>query len=176
MEQASKFVWRSATLGIFATAILDLWNLVRAQAFDVAPPRYELIGRWLLYMPEGRFFHDSIKAADPRVGELVAGWAGHYAIGILFAMMLLGGWGQEWLRRPRFLPALFVGLTTVVIPFLLMQPGMGSGLAGRLAADPEAARMKVVVSHLVFGVALYLAGWLMLGAQRFQSSRSKSTQ
>ena len=167
---ALSFLWRSIGLGVLATAILDLWNLARALAFDVAFPRYDLIGRWLLHMLDGRFVHDSIRAADPRTGELFAGWGGHYAIGVVFAMMLLGVWGLKWLHRPRIIPAMLVGLATVAIPYLLMQPGMGSGVAGRLSADPDAARMKVVVSHVVFGAGLYLAGWLMAAGSHLRSS------
>ena len=164
------FLWRSIILGVLATAFLDLWNLARALAFDGALPRYDLIGRWLLYMLDGRFVHDSIRAAEPRTGELLAGWGGHYAIGVVFAMMLLGVWGLRWLDRPRLIPAMLVGLVTVAIPYFLMQPGMGSGVAGRLTADPDAARMKVVVSHVVFGAGLYLAGWLMAAVARMRQS------
>ena len=170
MARGLSFLWRSTVLGALATATLDVWNLVRALAFDVALPRYDLTGRWLLYMLDGRFVHDSIRAAEPRTGELFAGWIGHYAIGVVFAMMLLGVWGLQWLHRPRLIPAMLVGLVTLAIPYFLMQPGMGSGVAGRLTADPEAARMKVVVSHVVFGAGLYLAGWLMAAGAHLRSS------
>lgn len=174
MNRILSFLWRSAVLGILATAVLDLWNLARALAFDIASPRYDLIGRWLLYMLDGRFVHDSIRVAEPRSGELMAGWTGHYVLGIVFAMMLLGGWGLKWLHRPRFIPAMIIGLVTVAVPYFLMQPGMGSGIAGRLTADPDAARLKVVVSHIVFGAGLYLAGWLMAAAARLRSTDPRS--
>lgn len=164
------FLWRSIVLGVLATAVLDLWNLARMLAFDIAFPRYDLIGRWLLHMLDGRFVHDSIRAAEPRAGELLAGWGGHYAIGVLFAMMLLAVWGLKWLHRPRLIPAMLVGLVTVAIPYFVMQPGMGSGVAGRLTADPDAARIKVIVSHVVFGAGLYLGGWLMAAVARMRQS------
>lgn len=170
MARGLTFLWRSIVVGALATAILDVWNLVRALAFDVALPRYDLIGRWLLSMLDGRFVHESIRAAEPRTGELLVGWVGHYAIGVVFAMMLLGVWGLKWLHRPRLIPAMLVGLITVAIPYFMLQPGMGSGVAGRLTADPDAARMKVVVSHVVFGAGLYLAGWLLAAVGRTRKS------
>lgn len=35
----------------------------------------------------------------------------------------------DWARRPTLLPALIVGLATAVAPPLIMQPGMGLGIA-----------------------------------------------
>jgi hypothetical protein len=154
------FLMRATVLGVAATVFLDLWNLTRAAVFDIALTRYEFIGRWLMYMLDGRFVHESIRAAEPRAGELIAGWTGHYAIGVLFAMMLLAGWGHKWLRQPRLFPVMLVAMVTCAIPFFIMQPAMGSGVLASLTPDPAAARMKVIVSHLVFGVGLYFAGWL----------------
>jgi len=165
------FVFQSVWLGVLSTAFLDGWNLMRALMFDIPLTKYELIGRWLLYMLEGQFAHDAIRSSDARAGELIAGWAGHYTIGVLFAKMLLAIWGRNWLRHPRLIPAMVIGMVTVLIPYFVMQPGMGAGIAGSLTPDPSAARMKVVVSHIVFGVGLYLAGWLVAGFRRIGQGR-----
>lgn len=150
-------------LGILATGFLDAWNLFRHLAFDVPLTNYEPVGRWLLHMMDGKFVHEHIRHAAEKPGELVAGWAGHYAIGIVFAVILVLGWGRSWLERPRPVPALIVGLVTCAIPFFIMQPAMGNGIAGHLTPDPWAARMKVIVSHIVFGFGLFAAGWLLSG-------------
>lgn len=160
MKKAVEFAFYSIAIGVLATAILDIWNFARHWLFDVPLTKYEFIGRWLLYMLEGQFHHASIRASAPRAGELLAGWAGHYAIGVLFAALLLAIWRLDWVRHPRFLPAMIIGMVTVAIPYFIMQPGMGSGIAGSLTPDPMAARMKVIVSHVVFGLGLYCAGWI----------------
>lgn len=165
---AAGFLFYSIVLGILSTLFLDLWNLLRAWLLDVPLTNYGLIGRWLLYMLDGQFVHQSIRGAAPRGGELLAGWAGHYAISMLFAMLLLAIWGRQWLRSPRLLPAMWVALVTCFIPYFLMQPGMGAGIAGSLTPDPFAARMKVFVSHVVFGVGLYWAGWLVVAVGRWR--------
>ena len=48
----------------------------------------------------------------------------------------------------------------LLAPFLLMQPGMGLGVASRRAPDPVAARIRSLVTHGVFGVGLYAAAWV----------------
>jgi hypothetical protein len=146
--------------GAGATVALDLWAIARKRVFGLPMQDYGLVGRWLAYMPRGRFRHDSIAAAAPVHGERLIGWAAHYAIGVSFAAILLGIWGLAWINHPTIGPALAVGIGTVAIPFLVMQPGMGAGIAASRTARPAAARLQSVITHAVFGVGLYGAGWL----------------
>jgi hypothetical protein len=81
-------------------------------------------------MPHGHFRHDSIVAAPAVRHERLIGWTAHYLIGILFAGVLL------------------------------MQPGMGAGIAASRTPHPAAARVQSVITHTVFGVGLYGAAWL----------------
>ncbi|MER8439119.1 DUF2938 domain-containing protein [Mesorhizobium sp. M1312] len=53
----------------------------------------------------------------------------HYAIGIVFAALLMGVWGLDWVRHPTLLPALLVGMSSIVAPFFIMQPAFGAGIA-----------------------------------------------
>lgn len=148
-------------VGSGATALTDLWALVRRRWLRIPLPDFALVGRWLGHMLRGRFRHDAIAAA-PRVrGERLIGWTAHYLIGIAFAGLLPGIWGLEWVRQPRLIPALVVGMGTVAAPFLLMQPGMGAGIAASRTARPAAARMQSLLTHTIFGVGLYAAAWIV---------------
>lgn len=158
MQKVFKVGLFSIVLGTMATAMLDVWNFARHIFFDAPLTRYEFVGRWMLHMLDGKFWHDSIKQSASMPGELIAGWMGHYMIGVFFAFLLLVGWGLKWLQRPTLMPAMMVGLITVLIPYLIMQPAMGSGIAGSLTANPQAVIIKVIVSHVIFGVGLYAAG------------------
>jgi hypothetical protein len=60
------------------------------------------------------------------------------------------------------LPALIVGLITVAAPFLIMQPGMGAGIAAK-TPNPTAARLRSLATHAVFGIGLYGSAWLVRG-------------
>jgi hypothetical protein len=64
-------------------------------------------------------------------------------------------------RQPTLAPALAVGIATVAAPFLLMQPGMGAGIAARRTPRPGSARLHSVVMHTVFGLGLYAAGLVL---------------
>lgn len=150
----------AAPVGIGATAFTDLWALARQRLFGTPRPDWGLVGRWFAHMPRGRFRHDAIAAAPAHAHELAIGWTMHYAIGIAYAALLLAIAGPEWGRHPTLCPALAVGLATVAAPFLLMQPGMGAGFFASRTPDPRVARMRTLVMHAMFGVGLYLAGWL----------------
>lgn len=150
----------SILIGTGATMVMDLWAIARKQLFGIPPPNYGLVGRWLAYMPGGRFRHDSIQAAPPVKDEALIGWIAHYLIGIAFAAVLLGLWGLAWIRHPSIGPALAVGIGTVAAPFLVMQPGMGAGIAGSRTPRPATTRFQSLVTHTIFGLGLYAAGWI----------------
>lgn len=147
-------------VGVGATLVMDLWGLLRERWLGTPRPDYGLVGRWIGHMRHGQFRHAAIKAAPAVPGERGLGWGVHYLTGVAFAGLLLGGWGLAWVRDPALGPALGVGLATVAAPFLLMQPGMGAGLAARRTPRPWAARGQSLVTHAVFGLGLYAAGWL----------------
>lgn len=145
--------------GIGATVVMDVWGIARRPLLGVAAPDYALVGRWFAHMPRGRFRHDAIAAAPAMTGERAIGWIAHYLTGIAFAAVLLSIWGLAWVRQPTLGPALLVGIATVAAPFLLMQPGMGAGIAARRAPRPNAVRVQSLITHAVFGLGLYAAGW-----------------
>lgn len=149
----------SLFIGAGATTLLDLWSLVRSR-LGAPFPDYGLVGRWFAHMARGRFRHDAIAKAAPMTAELWIGWLAHYAIGVAFAAALLAIWGLDWARNPTPGPALIVGMVSVLAPFLLMQPGMGAGIAARQTPRPWVARWRSLVTHAVFGVGLYLAALL----------------
>jgi Protein of unknown function (DUF2938) len=46
------------------------------------------------------------------------------------------------------------------VPFFIMQPGLGAGIAASRTPKPNASRLRSVVSHFVFGVGLYASAVL----------------
>lgn len=149
------------SIGIGATVLMDLWGIARKSLLGIAPPNYGLVGRWIAHMRRGQFRHASIAAAAPVRGERIIGWTAHYLTGIAFAALLIGLCGVEWVRDPTPVPAIAVGMGTVAAPFLLMQPGMGAGIAASRTPDPAAARLQSLITHAIFGLGLYLTGRLI---------------
>lgn len=147
-------------IGIGATAATDVWSLLRSRWFGVAAPKWELVGRWIAHLPQGRLRHESIAAVRPVKSELIVGWIAHYLIGIVFAALLLAIGGRDWMADPTLAPALLFGIATVLAPFLILQPGMGAGIAASRTPRPSAARLQSLLTHTIFGLGLYAAGWI----------------
>src|SRR5262245_25131514 len=159
MAEPLDYLMRAVLIGAGATVVMDIWAVARKRLLGIPPLDYDLVGRWLAHLARGRFRHDSIAASPPAQGERVIGWIAHYLIGIAFAAMLLAIWGLDWARHPTIGPALIVGIGSVAAPFLLMQPGMGAGIAASRTARPATARLHSLVTHGIFGLGLYAAGW-----------------
>ncbi len=162
-ERALDVILNAGLIGAGATAFLDLYAVARARLAGGALPDYAPVGRWIAHMARGRFAHAAIGKAPPVAGERLIGWSAHYLIGIAFAGLLLLVW-SGWAQRPTLLPALIVGIGSVAAPFLLMQPGMGLGVAASRTPNPTAARLRSLTTHTMFGLGLYAAG---LGLRAF---------
>ncbi|MBN7799181.1 DUF2938 domain-containing protein [Parahaliea mediterranea] len=147
--------------GIGATAVMDLWSVVRKLLFGIPPANWGLVGRWIAYLAHGQFRHDPITATPSVHGERFIGWTAHYFIGIAYAVLLVAIYGSAWIHDPSVGPALTVGIATVAAPFFIMQPGMGAGIAGSRTPRPNATRLQSVLNHAVFGLGMYVSAWGM---------------
>ena len=154
MRAGIEFTLCAMLIGVGATATMDLWA-VFLKIFGVQSLDLGLLGRWIGYFPSGQFMHDSIAGVSPVRGERIIGWCAHYAIGMMFATLLLSIWGLKWVRTPSLFPALCIGFVTVVAPFFIMQPAMGAGIAASKTPTPNVARAKSILAHAVYGFGLY---------------------
>ncbi|AGH34069.1 hypothetical protein ABD1_01780 [Acinetobacter baumannii D1279779] len=109
---------------------------------------------------QGKLVHQSIAKSPPMKGEYLLGWIAHYSVGIIFALSFLLIVGSTWLDHPQFYSALLFGLVTVLIPFFIMQPAMGSGFASSKTPHPFLNCLKSLLNHSVFGCGLYLTAKL----------------
>ncbi|MEH6402936.1 MAG: DUF2938 domain-containing protein [Sneathiella sp.] len=147
-------------IGVGATLVMDLWAVCLKLLLKIPSLNYAMVGRWFGHIPQGRFIHQAIGKAPSVRGEFFIGWASHYVIGIIFAATLLAIWGADWALTPTLIPALIVGICTVAAPFLILQPGMGAGIAASKTPNPAVARRRSLMAHTSFGVGLYLAALL----------------
>ena len=155
MNMPPNILIHAFALGIGASLCMDAWNWLLKRALRIPSLNYAMLGRWVLHMPDGTFSHVRIAAAAPKRGELAVGWAAHFTIGIALALVFLALAPRDWPVRPTLLPALLYGLVTVVFPLFVLQPALGLGIASAKTPKPALARVKSVVTHLVFGTGLY---------------------
>jgi len=154
------YVVYALVMGLGATFLMDCFAIARRSILNTPLPNYGLVGRWVAHLARGRFRHEQIAASAPVYGERVIGWTTHYVIGVVFAALLLSVWGLEWVLHPTIGAALLVGIGSVAAPFLVMQPGMGAGVAASRTPRPAAARLQSLTTHTIFGLGLYAAGWV----------------
>lgn len=161
MDSGLDFALRVIAIGVGATAVMDLWALFLKRVFGIPSLDYAWVGRWIGHFRAGRFAHPNIVQAAAIPGEAAIGWGAHYAIGIVFAALLMVLAGPGWAQSPTLLPALGVGIATVVSPFFLMQPAFGFGIAASRTPRPAVARQRSLMAHVSFGVGLYLSALLV---------------
>jgi hypothetical protein len=143
-------------IGIGATVVMDVW-LMLLKRMGVQTLNFAFVGRWVGHLFHGRISHDAIAKSPSLPGELALGWFTHYAVGLVFAGVLVALQGVAWIVEPSVLPAVAVGICTVTFPLFVMQPAMGLGLAASRTPTPLKNCIRSAANHTVFGLGLYLS-------------------
>ena len=142
-------------MGVVATALMDVWALILNRFAGQNLPNWAFVGRWFRHLGDGVVFHDDIAEAEPYGHELALGWAGHYAVGVVYGIVFALIAGSDWLANPTFLPAWIFGILTVAAGWFLLQPGLGLGWAASKTDNPAKVRALNLVAHTVFGIGLW---------------------
>ena len=156
MSTETTYFLGAVVVGLGATLFMDVWALFLKRAFGIPSANYCLVGRWLRHMPEGTFMHASIAAAPQKRSECTVGWIAHYVIGTVYALVLVAFVSGSWLARPTLLPPMLFGVGSVLVPYLVMQPSFGLGVAASRTPQPTQARLRSLMAHTAFGVGLYV--------------------
>ena len=146
---------RGVAIGIGATVLMDLWAILLWKAFRQPRPNWAPVGRWFYHLGNGIVFHEDIGKAEPYGQERALGWIGHYAVGIVYGVILALIVGPAWFAAPTFLPAWILGIVTVGAGWFLLQPGLGIGVAASRTPNPGKVRVHNLVAHTVFALGLY---------------------
>ncbi len=157
----SELLWRGVMIGIGATLLMDLWAIVLQRVFAQPRANWAPVGRWFYHLKNGRVFHDSIATSAAYEHELALGWISHYAVGILYGVLLALFVGQDWFADPTFLPAWIWGILTVGAGWFLLQPGLGLGWAASRTPNPMKVRALNLIAHTVFAIGLWGTALLM---------------
>lgn len=156
-----RYILVAVCAGIGATLLTDLWNLFLKRIFNIQSLNFCFLGRWIMYMADGTFRHQNIRTTPPKSFECLIGWLAHYSIGIGLSILFILLARVEWLNQPILLPALVYGICTVVFPLFVLQPALGLGLASSKVSSPAQARMKSFMTHIVFGVGIWLSALVL---------------
>ena len=130
---------KGVAIGTGATVLMDLWAIFLWKALGQARPNWAPVGRWFWHLKNGTVFHDDIGRAEPYASERALGWIGHYAVGILYGVVLALIVGSAWFAAPTFLPAWVLGI----------------GVAASRLPNANKVRFLNLVAHTVFALGLY---------------------
>jgi len=156
-----ELIWRGIAMGIGGTVFMDIWAIVLHRFFGQSAPNWAPVGRWFWHVPKGRIFHDSIATAAPYEHELALGWISHYAVGILYGIVLALIVPAAWFAEPSFIQPWIVGIVTVGAGWFLLQPGLGIGWAASKTPNPTKVRVLNLVAHTIFALGMYAVALLM---------------
>ena len=149
-------------VGVAATVTMDLLASAARKVGLIVGAKGQWTGRWYLGIARGQLIHSNIAAAPEQPGEKRAALVGHYAIGIILAILYFVG--AHWLGVSPgvFLVALGYGFATSVFPWFLMFPAWGFGLFG-LRGPPELKMFRSsLINHLFYGFGLWWSAKVLL--------------
>lgn len=154
-------IFPGVIIGVGATVAMDLWAIILNKFFAQPKANWAPVGRWFYHLKNGKVFHETIAEAAPYRHEMALGWISHYAVGILYGLLLVLIMGPAWLSEPTVLPAWIWGIVTVAAGWFLLQPGLGIGWAASKTPNPTKARAMNLIAHTVFGLGLWLTALLI---------------
>ncbi|MBI1778122.1 MAG: DUF2938 family protein [Proteobacteria bacterium] len=140
--------------GIMGTVFLDLWQQGLRLATGLPAGNWGLVGRWFGHAARGTFFHEPIAKAEPVNNEIVIGWVGHYAVGVLYGLVYVVLIRTVLGLEPSLANGLVFGVASVVVPWFYFMPAMGAGVLGNKTAAPLIACLQSLASHTACGLGL----------------------
>jgi len=152
--------FKTVLIGLGATFLIDCWTFL-LKLMGIKSQGLVFIGRWIAYMKEGKFAHDTIIEAPGSQYELLVGWLAHYVVGVSFAFLLVLLYGKHWINKPTMLPAMIVVLATFTIPVFFVQPALGFGIAFSNMPHQYYLLLRLFLIHVVYGVGLFLTAKAM---------------
>ncbi|ANW27057.1 hypothetical protein BA953_23335 [Vibrio coralliilyticus] len=152
---------QATLIGIGATIIMDLWGIIQKRILGIPPLNYGLVARWVVWIPKGKWMHQTIMNTPSVWGENALGWLLHYLIGVIFAIGHVYWTGETWLTSPTVAKAWLTGLVTLVFPYFIIQPCLGFGIAASKKPKPWLARTLSLFTHSAYGVGLFFSAQLL---------------
>lgn len=140
--------------GVLATVTMDVAmvsaGVLGGSAFSSDRLGPDMIGRWAAGLLRGRWRRVDISREPAQRGELALGLATHYATGVVLTQAFLLA-APPWRGRRRLLAGTAFGISTAVLPLLVMFPSMGYGWLGLRTGEAARLNRIMLVGHIAFG-------------------------
>lgn len=144
-------------IGFISTFIADLITIIVKTIVKIPSLDFAWVGRWVLYINKGQYWHQTIIQSPALPYEKIVGWLVHYLIGIITAGIML--WSYPLFTSILSIEsyAFLFGIITIILPFAIMQPAFGFGFAACKTPQPNIAHFRSFLFHLYLGFGLCLA-------------------
>ena len=145
----------SILMGIFATLIMDFLAGILAKRKIIKPfITPDAIGRWFLYIFNGKFIHENINNTPPLENEKLWCSISHYLIGIgLAGVYLLIESIEPAIHNQIWVPLIY-GIVTVFLPWFWLLPSTGYGFMASKTSNRSAVIKTNLINHTNFGLGL----------------------
>lgn len=152
--------------GVVGAVLMDVTENSAAKVGITSGVNVALLGRWFLSLLRGRWIHANILDAKPLAREVTAGWTFHFLVGgagvALLYPLFFHVTGLP-LPHNHLLGGLLFGLTTSLLPWLVLLPSFGWGCFGRHGPRGSNALLASTLSHIPYGLGI--GAVIALGSQ-----------
>ena len=146
-------------IGLSGTALMNIWTIFLKRGFEISPPNWAMVGRWVVQLKSGEVFHDDIAAASAFSSEKLVGWVFHYLVGLAYGVIFVLLIGEQWLSEPAFMPVYLYAIATILAGWFLLHPGIGWGVALSKTENPIKARCMGLIAHSIFGLGMWFGAF-----------------
>ena len=152
-------LYAGVIIRLTGTALMDVWVIFLKRVFDIAPPNWAMLGRWVAHLKSGKVFHDDIAEALAFSSENLVGWIFHYFVGFIYVVIFMLLVGKEWLSELTLLPVWLYAISTILVGWFLLHPGLGLGMALAKTENPFKGRWMGLMTHSVFGLGMWFGAF-----------------
>ena len=152
-------LYAGVIIGLTGTALMDVWVIFLKRVFDIAPPNWAMVGRWVAHLKSGKVFHDDIAEALAFPSENLVGWIFHYFVGFIYVVIFMLLVGKEWLSELTLLPVWLYAISIILVGWFLLHPGLGLGMALAKTENPFRGRWMGLMTHSVFGLGMWFGAF-----------------
>jgi hypothetical protein len=152
-------LYAGVIIGLTGTALKDVWAIFLKRVFDNAPPNWAMVGRWVVHLKSGKVFNDDIAEALAFSSENLVGWIFYYFVGFIYGVIFMLLVGKEWLSGPTLMPVWLYSISTILVGWFLLHPGLGLGMALAKTENPFKGRCMGLMTHSVFGLGMWFGAF-----------------
>ena len=140
--------------GVVGTLAMDLLNNLVARTGVLLATDVGMIGRMTAGWTRGRFRYRHPGEMEQVTGELLYGYATHYAIGVGLAVLYVLGWEVVIGGPASPAWALVYGVATTGASYFVVYLSVGLRIFGRQSVDGIRAVWPPLANHFFYGVGL----------------------